>query len=105
MTAVFSFGPQPVGAPRPPSWTYQVKLRTQGHDYHKAVPIPQALIAGETDRFLFTIAAEQSSQHDFTLTLLYNGTKGLSCGPVTLDLFIPTDIAQRVKSETQEHGG
>ena len=103
MAAVFSFGQQPYGLPRPPSWTYEVKLRTQGHDYHVAVPISQALAVGEADRFLITIAAEQSSQHDFTLTLLYNDTEAINCGSIILKLFIPTDIAHWTKSETQEH--
>lgn len=58
--------------------------------------------AGEADRFLFAIAADQSSWHDFALTLFYNGTEELDCGPVTLELFISTDDAEIMKWNTEE---
>jgi hypothetical protein len=88
---LFVFGESPVGAPVPPSWTYQVKLQPEGRNYSVTAPISQALAPGEADRFLFKIAADRSSLHHFNLTLGYHGTAQLGCEPVTLELFVPAE--------------
>jgi hypothetical protein len=90
VTMRFVFGESPLGAPMPPSWTYQVKLRPDGRDYTVTVPVSQVLAAGEADRFLFKVAADRSSLHQFDLILGYLGGE-LEPVPVTLELFVPVE--------------
>lgn len=87
ITSYVSFAEPGVGAPLPPSYTYQVKLRSEGVGYRIEVPVSQAIPAGDTDRFAFTIAADKSSFHDLTLHLLYNDECSVACAPVSLELF------------------
>jgi hypothetical protein len=91
-----SFDEEPMGAPRPPTSTYQVKLRSEGRDYAVSAPISQALAAGETDRFLFRIAADRSSLHDFSLALRYNNDEIIIAEAVNLELFFSTLDAARL---------
>lgn len=93
VTIPLVLGPKGVGAPIPPSWSYQVRLRAEGRDYTVKRDISQALAPGEADRFLFAIAAPKASVHDFDLTLLYNSTERLDCADVTLEFFLSTDDA------------
>jgi hypothetical protein len=94
-----SFGEHPVGAPAPPTYTYQVRLRTEGSDYEVDVPVSQAISPGDTDRFAFTIAASRSSFHDLTLLLRYNDEAPIVSDPVSLELF-----ASRFDMRYQEFG-
>jgi hypothetical protein len=93
VTIPLVLGPKGFGAPIPPSWSYQVRLRAEGRDYTVKRDISQALAPGEADRFLFAIAAPKASVHDFDLTLLYNSIERLDCVDVTLELFLSTDDA------------
>lgn len=77
------------GAPAPPTYDYSVALRPAGERYSVTVPISQALAAGETDRFLFTMGADKSSFHEFSLLLRYNGREELRSGPISLEIFRP----------------
>jgi hypothetical protein len=82
-------------AAAPPSSSYQVRLRTDGHDYEVVVPISHTLLPGEPDRFLIRLAAERSSIHDFTLTLRYNGDEEVTSSmPVSLDLFVSRNTVE-----------
>ena len=78
-------------AAAPPTWTYQMKLWPEGRDYSAVLPISHALTPGEADRFLVTIAADESSLHHFNLSLGYLGGGRVDCGPVALELFVPTE--------------
>lgn len=90
-----SFEQPPEGALMPPSWTYQVRLRSEGHGYTVSTPISQAVAAGEADRFLFRIAADRSSLHDFSLKLVYNDDVTLASDPISLELFVSNMEAKR----------
>jgi hypothetical protein len=86
--ALIEFGDPLELSHAPASRAYQVKLRPDGQDYSVLVPISQTLAAGAADRFLFVLAAERASLHDFTLTLGYNDAEQLDCGHITVELFI-----------------
>lgn len=88
LVSVVNFGEQPEGIPMPPSYTYQVKLRTDGENYEVAVPVSQAIPAGGTDRFAFTIAADRASFHDLTLLLHYNDGAVVGSEAVSLEVFV-----------------
>jgi hypothetical protein len=83
-----SFDGPLAGAPMPPSWTYNVRLRPDGRSYEVGVQISQVIKAGEADRFVLTVAADRSSLHDFGLKLVYNDGATIISEPIRLELFV-----------------
>ena len=97
-----SFDGPRVGAPMPPSWRYNVKLRSEGSYYTVTKPISQTLKSGEGDRFLLSLSADRSSFHDFSLKLLYNDSAALTSEPVSLELFVSTLDARSMAKESSD---
>jgi hypothetical protein len=93
------FGRPRRGAPLPPSWTYNVKLRSEGRDYKVIKPISQTLKSGESDRFLLSLSADRSSFHEFSIELVYNDGAMLTSKPVNLELFVSTLDARSIAKE------
>jgi hypothetical protein len=90
------------GAPMPPSWTYNMKLRAEGCDYSVTKQISQTLKNGEADRFLLSLSADRSSFHQFRLNLVYNDDEILTSEPVSLELFVSTLDAYSMAKEGSE---
>lgn len=101
-TANVSFGRPPLGAPMPPSWTYNMKLRSASSDYTVVKQISQTLKSGEGDRFLLNLSADRSSFHEFSLKLIYNDGATLISEPVSLELFVSTLDAGWMANESSE---
>lgn len=97
-----SFGPPALGAPMPPSWTYNMKLRSESSDYAVVKPISQTLKSGEGDRFLLNLSADRSSFHELSLKLIYNDGATLTSGRVSLELFVSTLDAHWMAKESGE---
>lgn len=72
-----------------PSFSYNVRFQVEGENYKKIVPISHALGVGTTDRFLFYVAADKSSLHNFDLVLRYNDSEQIQSKPIELELFLP----------------
>jgi hypothetical protein len=82
-----------------PTHHYHAPLRADGQDYEIRVPVSQALVVGESDRFRFVIAAERSSLHDFHLALLDTEGGELTCGRVSLEIFVPAGETWRLERD------
>lgn len=83
--------PYGLGAPGfPPTGTYDVKLRVRGDRYSVDVrDFSQSVQPRGSDRFIFWVGADRSSQHRFTIKLYYNGGKEVSTVPIMLDYLMP----------------
>lgn len=84
--AVLDFARYGFGAAAPASNEYHIKLDVDGYDYVRTLQISHALRAGEADRFLIQVAADQSSFHDLTFALRFNNDEVVEA-PVHLELF------------------
>jgi hypothetical protein len=100
-TPVSIFGPG-AGAPAPPTFSYNVRLRVDGGGYDVTVPISQSIGPGETDRFLLHIAAEKSSLHEFDVLLRYNDTAEIVSRPIKLELFLSRLDADLVENQARD---
>jgi hypothetical protein len=89
------------GAPEPPTYEYKVLLRTEGAHYSIPANVSQAIKPGEPDRFTFCVAAQKSSQHRFRIRFLYNGQKELLSGPISLKVFMPRSVVERITAEAR----
>jgi hypothetical protein len=100
--ATVEFGGPRRGAPLPPSWAYNVKLKSEGRHYTISKPISQTLKSGESDRFLLSLSADRSSFHEFSIKLVYNDNATLTSKPISLELFVSTLDARSVAKESSE---
>lgn len=98
------FGEPGVGAPRPPSFRYNVKFEVEGRNYTQEVALAQELKPQEADRFTIRIAADKSSFHRFKLRLIYNNGKVITSPPITLGLFMPQDVERYLQEDNINMG-
>jgi hypothetical protein len=79
----------------PPSERYTAHvLKKRGDDYVIEVPVSHVLAAGEADRLLVTLRAEEFSVHDFDVTLLCDSGE-VACGSVRLETFKTNESYER----------
>src|SRR5262249_55428602 len=87
------------GAAGPPSWFYDARLEVDRKGYQVTVPISQTLAPKESDRFIITLWAKQSSVHRFKLSVRYNRDQHIDLGVFHLSYYLPRSRAtMRVES-------
>ncbi|MFF7764311.1 hypothetical protein [Streptomyces griseorubiginosus] len=85
-------GRYPVGAPVPPSETYDAELDAERHNYDVFVPVSQGVKASEFDRFLIRLGCARSSRHEFTVTIRHSHG-AFTSPPIRLRLFQPRTVS------------
>ncbi len=101
--AIIDLGPRGAGAPRPPSFQYDIIFETDRSDYEKVLPISQDIKPGDADRFNIKISALRSSRHVFDLILLYNDNKAITIPNIALNYFMSTEDAKYIEKEQQRN--
>jgi hypothetical protein len=86
-------GPNLYGFPGPPSFIYDVQLRSDATSYMETVPVSQIITPGSTDRFQVALYCDTSSEHRFTVILKSTETVVLSA-EIDLEMFVPRSIAK-----------
>jgi pimeloyl-ACP methyl ester carboxylesterase len=81
-------GSQLYGLPGPPSFIYDLKLRSNASAYTETVPVSQVIQAGATDRFQIALCCEIPSEHRFTVSLRSTDREVLS-SEIMLEVFMP----------------
>jgi hypothetical protein len=96
-STIVSLVPPGAHMPMPPSYQYEARFEVGKDHYEVRVPLSQVVKAGEADRFDLRIGAEQSSQHTFRLTLLYNNGQHLTVPPIALAIFVPRSSSSDIR--------
>jgi pimeloyl-ACP methyl ester carboxylesterase len=81
--------------PMPPSYQYNVELRSDGVNYVVDLPLSQSLRIGEADRFTIRVACDQSAKHEFQLVWKFVGGYELVGPTVSLNHFVPKTHAKQ----------
>jgi hypothetical protein len=78
-----------MGAPAPPSYTYDIFLEAGRSGYTTRVPTSQVVEAASVDNFLMRIATDKTARFDLNVSLRINGGEELAGGAVTMEIFVP----------------
>jgi hypothetical protein len=92
-----------VGAPAPPTYTYDVFLRAGKSGYVERKAISQEIKPGEVDHFLLRVATDRSSAFDLKVDINDSGGRSLWQGNIDLVAFVPRSGAA-LALRNLEHG-
>lgn len=82
-----------IGSAYKPTGYYNVRLRTSGAEYAKAVEgVSQVIRPGDPDRFQIALAAHGPSRHQLRLRISFNGAEPVLSAPFDVRMFVPRTI-------------
>ena len=92
-----------VGSYYRPTAHYNVRLRTSGAKYVRAVPgVSQHLEPGAVDRFYISVATDAPSRHRLRLRLRFNGADPVASDPIDLRIFVPRSMPTADRAQPVE---
>jgi pimeloyl-ACP methyl ester carboxylesterase len=90
-------GARRYGLPGPPSYIYDLQLKSDATSYIDTVPVSQVIMPGSTDRFQIALYCDTPSEHSFTVTL--KSTEGVVLSTeIALEVFMPRTTFALIRS-------
>ncbi|GEM_PF-4345966 len=77
------------GAPRPPTYNYELFLEAGKSGYTKYLPLSQEIKPGEVDHFLIRVGTDRSAKFDLRISFRTAGDVELPTKTILLEIFVP----------------
>lgn len=80
----------------PPTYEYQTRLLVDGENYNRTVDVSHVIKPGESDRFLFQLDVDKSSNHELNITAIGSQGKITTSHPIHVSIVVPRSVHERV---------